>query len=117
MPSSSPKKAALDLDAGIERFLPTLQGADRITPRQLLQHTSGLAEYHDSPRVLNDADRAWTPNELIAVAEAAGRVGEPGGAFHYSNTNYVVLGDIIQQVTGHSWTGRGPNTRSSNPSA
>ena len=40
---------------------------------------------------------------MIAVAEAAGRVGEPGGAFHYSNTNYIVLGDIIEKVTGHSW--------------
>ena len=42
----------LDLDAGIERFLPDLPGADRITPRQLLQHTSGLGEYNDEPAVL-----------------------------------------------------------------
>ena len=73
------QEGRIDLDAGIEGYLPDLPGADRITPRQLLQHTSGLAEYNDKPAVLNDAQRTWTPSELIAVAEAAGRVGEPGG--------------------------------------
>ncbi len=93
----------LDLDAGIDGFLPDLPDAERITPRQLLQHTSGLGEYLDQPAVRNDLQRQWTPAELIAVAEAAGRVGEPGGPYRYSNTNYVVLGEIIEQVTGNSW--------------
>ena len=95
------EEGRIDLDAGIDGFLPDLAGADRITPRQLLQHTSGLGEYVDQPAVLADAQREWTPAELIAVAEAAGRVGEPGGPHHYSNTNYIVLGEIIEQVTGH----------------
>ncbi len=93
----------LDLDAGIDGFLPDLPDAERITPRQLLQHTSGLGEYLDQPAVRNDLQRQWTPAELIAVAEAAGRVGEPGGPYRYSNTNYVVLGEIIEQVTGNTW--------------
>ena len=93
----------IDLDAGIARYFPTLKDAERITPRELLQHTSGLNEYNDKPAVLNDGNRHWTADEMIAVAEAAGRVGEPGGAFHYSNTNYIVLGEIIQKVTGHRW--------------
>src|SRR3712207_1194826 len=97
------EEGAIDLDAGIERFLPDLPGAERITPRQLLQHTSGLGEYLDQPAVRTDAQRAWTPAELIAVAEAAGRVGEPGGPYHYANTNYIVLGEIVEQVTGRSW--------------
>ncbi|SDC03576.1 D-alanyl-D-alanine carboxypeptidase [Geodermatophilus telluris] len=97
------EEGRLDLDAGIDGFLPDLPGADRITPRQLLQHTSGLGEYLDQPAVLTDAQREWTPAELIAVAEAAGRRGDPGGAHAYSNTNYVVLGEIVGQVTGHPW--------------
>ena len=94
------EEGRLDLDAGIDGFLPDLPGADRITPRQLLQHTSGLGEYLDQTALLTDAQREWAPSELIAVAEAAGRVGEPAGPFHYSNTNYVVLGEIIEHVTG-----------------
>ena len=97
------EEGRLDLDAGIDAYLPELPGADRITPRQLLLHTSGLNEYINQPAVLSDAQREWTPAELIAVAEAAGRVGEPDGPHHYSNTNYIVLGEIIEQVTGNSW--------------
>jgi D-alanyl-D-alanine carboxypeptidase len=98
------EEGRVDLDAGIEAYLPDLANADAITPRQLLQHTSGLNDYENEPAVVNDRQRPWTPDEMIAVAEAAGRVGEPGAQFHYSNTNYVVLGRIIEQVTGNAWS-------------
>jgi D-alanyl-D-alanine carboxypeptidase len=98
------EEGRVDLDAGIAQFVPELEGAGQITPRQLLQHTSGLNEYNDKPAVLADRQRPWTPGEVIFVAEAAGRVGEPGAQYHYSNTNYVVLGQIIQQVTGNAWS-------------
>jgi D-alanyl-D-alanine carboxypeptidase len=84
--------------------MPDLADADRITPRQLLQHTSGLNDYLELPAVLGDMQRPWTRADLIAVSEAAGRLGEPGGPFHYSNTNYMVLAEIIEQVTGNSWS-------------
>jgi D-alanyl-D-alanine carboxypeptidase len=97
------EEGRIDLDAGIAPYFPDLAGADRITPRQLLQHTSGLNEYGDQPQVLSDPKRKWAPAELIAVAEAAGRIGEPGGPHHYSNTNYIILGELIEKVTGHPW--------------
>ena len=62
-----------------------------------------MGDYGDQPAVLNDAKRVWTPAELIAVAESAGRVGPPGGPFHYTNTNYIILGEIISQITGNHW--------------
>jgi D-alanyl-D-alanine carboxypeptidase len=96
------EEGRIDLDAGIGAYVPDLAGADRITPRELLQHTSGLNEYLNDPAVQTDAQRPWSPAELIAVAESKGRVGEPGGAHHYANTNYIVLGEIIEQVTGRS---------------
>ena len=77
--------------------------ADTITVRQLLQHTSGLAEYIDEPAVTSQGDRVWSPAELVAVAEAHGRIDAPGGGHHYANTNYVVLGEIVRHVTGHTW--------------
>jgi D-alanyl-D-alanine carboxypeptidase len=51
-----------------------------------------------------DKQRHWSGSELIAVAETAGRVSEPGVAHHYSNTNYAVLGELIHAVTGRSWS-------------
>lgn len=93
----------LDLDASVEPFFPDLPGASRITTRQLLQHTSGLAEYLGSDAVRADARRAWSPRELVAVAVANGPVAEPGAGYHYANTNYLLLGDIIQKVTSRPW--------------
>jgi CubicO group peptidase (beta-lactamase class C family) len=93
----------LDLDSGIDRYVPYLSGADRITPRQLLNHTSGLGEYLDQPATRAEPKRRWTPAEQVGIAEAAGRFGEPGGPHHYSNTNYIVLAIIIEQITGRSW--------------
>ncbi|RPI11647.1 MAG: class A beta-lactamase-related serine hydrolase, partial [Actinobacteria bacterium] len=82
-------EGAIDLDAGIGTYFPELPALAPITPRQLLQHTSGLNEYWPSASVLQDAGRVWTPMEEIAVAEAAGRLDAPGASYHYSNTNYV----------------------------
>ncbi len=97
------EEGRIDLDGPVDRYAPYLAGGERITARQLLGHTSGLGEYGDQPAVLADPLRQWTPAELVAVADAAGRVGEPGGPHRYSNTNYVVLGDVIEAVTGHPW--------------
>jgi D-alanyl-D-alanine carboxypeptidase len=93
----------LDLDATVESFFPDLPAASRITPRQLLQHTSGLAEYLDSGTVLGDARREWRARELIAVAVAEGPVAEPGAAYHYANTNYLLLGELVEKVTARPW--------------
>jgi D-alanyl-D-alanine carboxypeptidase len=67
----------LDLDQSIDAWFPGLAQADQITTRQLLQHTSGLAEYLDTDVLLGDAQRAWTPDELIAAAVASDSVAEP----------------------------------------
>ena len=97
------QEGKLDLDAPVEPFFPDLPDAARITIRQLLQHTGGLNEYLDSETVLRDARREWSAAELIAVAVAKGPAGAPGGSHHYANTNYLVLGEIIERVTGRPW--------------
>ena len=95
----------LSLDDTIDTWFPEQPNGDKITVRMLLSHTSGLANY--STLFGMDAakwTREWTPEELIAVANEVGPVGEPGSsAAHYSNTNYIMLGLIIEKVTGESW--------------
>ncbi|MDM7915927.1 MAG: DUF6268 family outer membrane beta-barrel protein, partial [Candidatus Eisenbacteria bacterium] len=97
------QEGILNLDGTIERFLPDIPGASRITVRQLLQHTSGLNEYLHTEAVDRDARRAWSAEELIGVAVRRGPVAQPGAGFHYANTNYLALGRIIEEVTSRPW--------------
>jgi D-alanyl-D-alanine carboxypeptidase len=96
----------LSLDHTVHHWLPGLLPAGRsITVRQLLRHTSGLEDYMDSAfmrQVLREPERAWRPRDLVAYAVAQGQVFPPGarGRWHYANTNYVVLGMIVERVTG-----------------
>jgi len=82
----------------------------RITVRELLQHSSGIYDYlRDAPVVAGVAGfeanrmRTYTPQELVALAMQHPAYFAPGTGVAYSNTNYVLLGMIIDRVTGHSW--------------
>lgn len=95
----------LALDDAVSRFLPgILPDADRLTIRQLLNHTSGLGDYLDDPAfgdaVFDNPSRVWTPQELIAIADRLPRRFAPGapGAWEYSNSNYILLGLIAEAV-------------------
>jgi D-alanyl-D-alanine carboxypeptidase len=94
------------LDEPVGRYLPgLLRGRARITLRQLLNHTSGLYEFNNDPRVIapylaGDLGHVWTPRRLVEIALAHDAVSRPGAAYHYSNTNYVLAGLVIQKVTG-----------------
>jgi D-alanyl-D-alanine carboxypeptidase len=94
------------LDAPIERYLPgVVRGngydADAITVRQLLQHTSGMADYVED--VLADPtaiDHPWRPEELVALGLSHPPLFAPGTDWAYSNTGYLVLGMLVKAVTG-----------------
>ena len=95
----------LGLDDTVERWLPGLvPGGERITVRQLLNHTSGLFNYTDDEQVLegmlSDRRRAWSPRELVAIGTAHPPTFAPGTRWAYSNTGYIVLGLIAEAVDG-----------------
>jgi D-alanyl-D-alanine carboxypeptidase len=93
----------LRLDDPVSHRLPgLLAGGTRITVRDLLAHRSGLADVADDPDVLDGARSTWPPRRLIALAAAQPRTAAPGGAFRYSSTNYLVLGLLIERVTGYT---------------
>jgi len=99
------EEGKLSLDDTVDTWFPEQPDGDKITVSMLLSHTSGLADYQR----LFELDpekftKEWTPEELIAVANQAGPVGVPGSSIaHYSSTNYIMLGRIIEKVTGNSW--------------
>jgi D-alanyl-D-alanine carboxypeptidase len=93
----------LRLDDPVARWLPgLLPDGGRITIRDLLAHRSGLADIADDPQVLNGARSDWSPRRLVALMARQPRIAAPGGAFHYSSTNYLVLGLLVERVTGRS---------------
>lgn len=102
------EEGTLDLDAPIGMWMPdVVPAADRMTLRQVMNHTSGLNDYLDNPfmrRVLQNPRRVWSPPDLIAVAVERGPYFQPGarGRWRYSNTDYVLLGMLIEHVTGNT---------------
>ncbi|MEV7169545.1 serine hydrolase domain-containing protein [Streptomyces sp. NPDC093224] len=107
----------LDLDDTVERWLPGLvrgNGYDgnRITLRQLLDHTSGIANHTDDPEFIHDAAGpgfpehrfdSHTPEELVAIALTYPPGKDPLRAPKYSNTNFTIAGMVIEKVTGRSY--------------
>ncbi|MFT2014330.1 serine hydrolase domain-containing protein [Streptomyces sp. 796.1] len=108
----------LALSDSVDRWLPgTISGhgndGRRITIRHLLQHTSGLANYTSYPELFPaghtaDGYLANRYRQLAAADLVAGAIThppnfEPGTNWRYSNTNYLVLGMVIEKVTGRPW--------------
>ena len=79
--------------------------ADTIRVRHLLTHTSGLYDYASDPAfvqfVLTHGRHHWTRREQVRFAMTHGKpYGAPGAEFHYSDTGYVLLGEILERTTG-----------------
>ena len=105
----------LSLDDTVAHWLPGVvkgHGNDgsRITIRNLLQMTSGIYDYVNDLPVLASAAgyeanrfRTYTPQQVVALAMQHPPLFAPGTSASYSNTNYVLLGMIINRVTGRTW--------------
>jgi D-alanyl-D-alanine carboxypeptidase len=94
----------LDIDDPVEKYLPgVVPNGGAITVRELMNHTSGLFDFTDDAAFVNDPitnlSRAWTPPALLALAFAHPPNFQPGSNWSYSNTNYIVLGLVVEAVT------------------
>lgn len=107
------EQGRIDLDAAIGPLLdPELvailkadgYAPERITVRQLMEHSAGLYDHGGDPRyiaaVIGDPRREWKRRDLVRLmAEYADPQSEPGTRFLYSDTGYVLLGDIVERLT------------------
>lgn len=100
----------LNLDDPIEKWLPgVIQGngydAKQITIRQILNHTSGIAEYSRSKEAdfFKNTKKTFTAEELVKTGLSLPPDFAPGKGWSYSNTGYVLLGILIEKVTGNSY--------------
>ncbi len=104
----------LRLEDPIDLWLDTsmssmINNSDKITVRMLLASTSGIPDYYDSgseffANFAASAGRVWSAAELIEFIDGLENDFEPGVAYRYSNTNFVLLGVIAERITGLSFT-------------
>lgn len=116
------EEGQLSVDDLVSQYLPEeialFDGAETITIKMLLSHTNGLPDYLNSPAPTSvgsldmsdpeEISTAYTPRELVenaALDSNGALLFEPGaeGQWSYSNTGYIMLGMIIEQVTGQSY--------------
>ena len=94
----------LTLDDPVSRFRPDVPNGENIRIAQLLDMSSGLFNYSSSYSLNQVMDgnpaRVWEPEELLAIGLAEPVYFPPGEGFFYSNTNTVLVGLIVEQLTG-----------------
>ena len=93
----------LHLDDPISKYQPKVPNGAHMTIRELLNMTSGLFNYTEDEGFvqaeLADPYKVWKPEELLAIAFKHPPYFAPGKGFHYSNTNYLLLGLTMEQLT------------------
>jgi D-alanyl-D-alanine carboxypeptidase len=101
-------ESKLSLDDTVEQRLPgVVPNGGKITIRQLLNHTSGLADFEGDPRYLKpylsgNFGYHWAPRKLVQMGVSHKPLFPSGNGWSYSNTNYVVAQLIVEAVTGQT---------------
>ncbi len=95
----------LKLDDPIIMYLPDYPrpNGDKITIRHLLTHTSGIPDYTNFPEVILKRTQPLSTEYLIDLFKNWPLEFEPGSKFSYSNSGYLLLGEIIEKISGQSY--------------
>jgi D-alanyl-D-alanine carboxypeptidase len=96
----------LSLEDKIDRYVKGVPNGDKITLRQMADMTSGVASYTEDDQWVkewsSDPTRVWKPEELAQAGIKESPLFDPGTEWFYSNTNYVLLGLVLEKATGKS---------------
>jgi D-alanyl-D-alanine carboxypeptidase len=98
------QEGKLSLDDPVSKYVPGVPNGDEMTITDLLRMRSGLYTYDDDPEfwaiLERDSTKVWTPAEVLAIALKHPPYFLPGTGYHYSNTNYALLGLIAEKIDG-----------------
>lgn len=100
------EEGKLSLDDPISMYQPGVPNGEHITIANLLDMRSGLHGYDLDPVFLRaagaDTERIWSPDDLLEIGYSHPVLFAPGAAYDYSNTNYILLGLVMEHVTGQT---------------
>jgi CubicO group peptidase (beta-lactamase class C family) len=91
------------IDAPLAQYLPNAPFANSVTIRQLLSMTSGIPEYLSGADLLTAIRTPASPSQLLARVEGKPLNFAPGTRWQHSNTNYLLLGELIGHVSGQPY--------------
>jgi CubicO group peptidase (beta-lactamase class C family) len=99
------EQGKLNVDDKLSLYLPDFPRSNEVTLRDLLDHTSGIHNFTDSPVIDKISTSGVTVKDLVAdIADQSPLYDfEPGTGWWYSNSNYALLGAVIEKVSGESW--------------
>ena len=89
----------LGLDNKVSKYLPDFPNGNRITIRHLLTQTSGLYDYTSDAAVMGDSTKGLALDSLMSIIKSKPLAFEPGGKYQFTNTNFAVLGYIVETIT------------------
>ena len=92
------EEGKIGLTTSLAKFFPGMPNADKITIAHMLNHSSGLHNFTSDSTYLAVLDKKTSQAELLAKFKNAKPVFEPGAKHEYSNTNYVLLGYILEKL-------------------
>lgn len=95
------KKISIDTKLG--KYFPGIPNSSKITIGNMLNHHSGLHNFVSDSNYLQYMSKPHTQQELVAMFEKQGSDFKPGSKGQYSNTNYVLLGFIIEKICGTTY--------------
>ncbi len=94
------EEGKLSLDDSVARYLPDLTRANEVTLRMVLSHTSGYQDFWPEDYVMISMMAPATAKHILDVWGKKPLDFDPGTQWQYSNTNYVIAGQIVEQVSG-----------------
>ncbi|HEY5258103.1 MAG TPA: serine hydrolase domain-containing protein [Candidatus Baltobacteraceae bacterium] len=97
------QRGLVDVDAPLSTYLPDAPHASEVTLRNLLTHTSGIVGFTEQPDFSLVLPTTTTPAQIVATIQNAPLAFKPGTKWEYSNTNFVLLGQVIAKLSGEPY--------------
>lgn len=97
------EEGKLSLETQLATYFPKVKNAEKISIKQLLNHHSGISNYTDTEEFTNYYDKFQTNDKMVARIEQLPVAFEPGEKGEYSNSNFLLLGYIIEKITNKDY--------------